>query len=322
MFTHSVVVQNEDVTAGESPSYDLPVSPMSHLLLTIKFTQTAEVLQCPFMDIPALLAKVEVLYKGAGVTSLNGIDLLACGILICDFESWGVNATGQPEAERSLTFLVPFGRQLYSPRECYPSTSRGELILQVTWQGTFSTYIDNVKLQVEAVELPDAHPERFLKMTTSFITPTAVADYDVELPIGNQISDIVLWGTTIPLADTATVTIEEVEVRKNNSEFMYSRSYFETLHNMMGRLRAAPGYWAKHKHQLDDAAYAQYMDSTSVKPDNHILSNHLLVPFDVRRDGVHILRTDDAKDLNIRIKAGDLNPVRVIPCEVVAVSAR
>ncbi|MBA7563316.1 hypothetical protein ES708_04971 [subsurface metagenome] len=322
MFTHSIVVQNEDVTAGTSPSYDLPVSPMSHLLLTLKFTQTAEVLQCPFMDIPALLAKVEVLYKGAGVTSLNGIDLLACGILICDFESWGVNATGQPEAERSLTFLVPFGRQLYSPIECYPSTSRGELILQVTYQGTFSTYIDNVKLQVEAVELPDAHPERFLKMTTSFITPTAVADYDVELPIGNQISDIVLWGTTFPAANADTASISQIQIRKNNSEFMYSKTNYETLHNMMGRMRCPPGYWGLHTHDaLETPQVVQAADSI-VDPNNHILKQHLLVPFDVRRDGQHILRTDDANDLNIRISPDDQLAVRVIPCEVVAISAR
>ena len=321
MFTHSVVVQNEDMTAGESPTWDLPVSPLSHLLLTIKFTQTTETLQCPFVDIPALLSKVEVLYKGAGVTSMNGLDLLACGILICDFESWGVNATGQAEAERSLTFLVPFGRQLYSPIECYPSTSRGELILQITWQSTFSTYIDNVKLQVEAVELPDAHPERFLKMTTSHVTPTAIADYDVELPVGNQISDIVLWGTTIPIVTADTATIAKIQIRKNNSEFMYSKANFETLHNMMGRLRAAPGYWGLHTHDILAALAAG--DPVGINdPMEHILSNHLLVPFDVRRDMVHILKADDTKDLKIRISPDDQLAVRVIPCEVVAVGAR
>lgn len=321
MFTHSVVVPNESVTANTSPSYDLPVSPLSHCLVTVKFAQNVANTQLSFANIAAMLSKLEVLYKGSGVFSTNGLDMLAVGLMVCDFESWGINTLGDDNELRSFTFLVPFGRQLYSPVECYPGTARGELIIQVSWAASF-TEIDGVSLQVEAVELPDAHPERFLKVTTSAVTPTATGDFDVELPIGNQISDVVLWGTTIPLVDAATTTIEEVQIRKNNSEFMYSRTYFETLHNMAGRLRAAPGFWAKHKHQLDDAAYAQYMDSTAVKPDNHILSNHLLVPFDTRRDGVHILRTDDAKDLNIRIKAGDLNPVRVIPCEVVAVGAR
>ena len=321
MFTHSVVVPNESVTANTSPSYDLPVSPLSHCLVTVKFAQNAPNTQLAFANIAAMLNKIEVLYKGSGVFSTNGLDMLAVGLMVCDFESWGINAVGDDNELRSFTFLVPFGRQLYSPVECYPSTARGELVIQTTWAASF-TEIDGVSLQIEAVELPDAHPERFLKVTTSAVAPSKTGDFDVELPIGNKISDIVLWGTTIPAADTATTTIQEIQIRKNNSEYMYSKTFFETLHNMSGRMRPAPGYWGNHVHQLDGAAYAQYMDTGTVKPSNHILSNHLLVPFDVRRDGVHILQTEGAKDLNIRINAGDLNPVRVIPCEVVAVGAR
>ena len=321
MFTHSVVVPNESVTAGTSPSYDMPVSPLSHCLVTVKFAQNLANTQMAFANIAAMISKLEVLYKGTGVFSTNGLDMLAVGLLVCDFESWGINALGDDNELRSFTFLVPFGRQLYSPVECYPSTSRGELIMQVTWAASF-TEIDGVSLLVEAIELPEARPERFLKVTSSAVTPSKTGDFDVELPIGNKISDIVLWGTTIPTAAVATKTIQEIEIRKNNSEYMYSRAFFETLHNMSGRLRPAPGYWASHVHQADAAAYAQYMDTGAVKPSNHILSNHLLVPFDVRRDGVHILQTEGATSLCIRIDAGDMQPVRVIPCEVEAIGAR
>lgn len=321
MFTHSVVVPNEAVTANTSPSYDLPVSPLSHLLFTVKFEQDIADIQLPFANIALMISKLEVLYKGSAVCSLNGIDLMAAGLLVCNFESWGVNADGQDDDLRSFTFLVPFCRQLYSPIEAYPKTSRGELVLQVTWASSF-TNILAVTLQVEAVELPEANPQRFLKMTSGAVTPTAGLEFDVELPIGNQISDIVLFGTTIPTAASATTTIEEISIRKNNSEFMYSKSNFETLHNMSGRMRAAPGYWGSHAHAYRAAAVATEYDVDAVDPCDHILANHLLVPFDVRRDGEHILRTEDANDLNIRIKPGDANIVRVIPCEVVAISAR
>ncbi len=321
MFTHSIVVPNESVTAGTSPSYDLPVSPLSHLLFTVKFAQNQANTQLPFANIPLMISKLEVLYKGSAVCSLNGIDLMAAGLLVCEFESWGINALGDDNDLLSFTFLVPFSRQLYSPIEAYPKTARGELVMQVTWAASF-TLIDGVSLQVEAVEMPDANPQRFLKMTSSSVTPTATGEFDVELPIGNQISDIVLFGTTIPAANVATTTIQTITIRKNNSEFMYSKTNFETLHNMSGRLRAAPGYWGSHIHQQDAGAFAQYYDQSAVKPGNHIIPNHLLVPFDVRRDGEHILKTDDANDLNIRIDAGDTNLVRVNPCEVVAVSAR
>jgi len=321
MFTHSVIVPAETITAGTSPSYDMPVSPLSFCLLTIKFAQNLVNDAMVFANIAAMLDKVEVLYKGSGVLSLNGLDLLACGLLVCDFESWGVNNAGNDNDLRSFTFLLPFGRQLYSPIECYPSTSRGELVLQTTWASSF-TEIDGASLLVEGIELPEAHPERFLKMTTSAFTPTGTAEFDMELPIGNQISDIVLWGTTIPAADVATRTISKIQVRKNNSEFMYSTANFESLQGMMGRMRPAPGYYGSHVHRLTAAAFAQWDDTGPVIPGNHILSNHLLIPFDVRHDGVHMLKTEGAKDLNIRIKPDVAAAVRVIPCEVVAVSAR
>lgn len=321
MFTQSVVVPDETITAGTSPSYDLPVSPLSFCLLTIKFAQNLANDAMVFANVAAMLDKVEVLYKGSGVVSLNGLDLLACGLLVCDFESWGVNNAGNDNDLRSFTFMVPFGRQLYSPLECYPATSRGELVLQTTWAATF-TEIDGATLLVSGIELPDAHPERFLKMTTSAFTPTGTKEFDMELPIGNQISDVVLWGTTIPAADVATRTIQKIQIRKNNSEYMYSQVNFETLHGMMGRQRPAPGYYGSHVHRLTAAAFAQWDDTGPVIPGNHILSNHLLVPFDVRRDGMHILQTEGSKDLCIRIKPDVAAAVRVIPCEVVAVSAR
>lgn len=321
MFTHSVVVPNETITAGTSPSYDLPVAPLSHCLLTVKFAQNKAVTSLIFANVAAMISKLEVLYKGSAVCSLNGIDLLAAGLLICDFESWGVNALGADNELRSFTFLVPFGRELYSPVEAYPKTARGELVLQVTWAASF-TEIDGASLQCEAVELPDASPERFLKLTSSAVTPTATGEFDVELPIGNSISDVILWGTTIPSGATATTTIQTISIRKNNSEYMYSKTYFETLHNMAGRLRAAPGYYGSHAHAYRAAAVATEYDTDPVDPCNHIISNHLLVPFDVRRDGVHMLRTDDATGLDIRIDAGDMNPVRVIPCEIVSIVNR
>lgn len=321
MFTHSVVVPNETITAGTSPSYDLPVAPLSHCLFTIKFAQNQANTQLAFANIAAMISKLEVLYKGSAVCSLNGIDLLAAGILLCNFESWGVNATGADNDLLAFTFLVPFSRELYSPAEAYPKTARGELVLQVTWASSF-TQIDGASLQCEAVELPDASPERFLKLTSSAVTPSATGEFDVELPIGNAISDIILWGTTIPALNVATTTIQTISIRKNNSEYMYSKTYFETLHNMAGRLRAAPGYWAAHTHQLLAAAFAQYDHVSAVAPANHVLSNHLLVPFDVRRDGVHMLRTEDATGLDVRIDAGDTNPVRVIPAEIVSIANR
>ena len=130
-------------------------------------------------------------------------------------------------------------------------------------------------------------------------------------------TDLVLWGTTIPSGSTATTTIDELEIRVYNDERYYSRTFFETLQNMSGRKRAAPGYHAAHIHQIDGAVFAQYMDTSAVKPVNHILSNHLHLPFDVNGDLAFALDAKGLSSFAVRIQAGDTNPIRVIPCEII-----
>lgn len=318
-FRHGNVVPNESVTVNTVKSYDLPVGALSFLLVTVKFAQNVADTQLAFSNVLAMVSRLEVLYKGSSVFGMSGLDAFACGILICDFEPWGINAKGDDNELRSITFIVPFTRTLYSPSECYPPTKRGELVLQMTWAATF-TEIDGVSLQVESVEVPEAVPERFLKMVSKGMTPTATGEDSVDLPIGNLISDIVLWGTSIPSADTATTTIQKVEIEINEAERYYTGTYFETLHNMAGRLRGAPGYWGSHVHQMDDAAYAQYSDTKAVKPDNHILSNHLLLPFDIFRDGRYAIDARGLSQFALVVDFGDINPIRVIPAEIVEAS--
>lgn len=320
-FIHSVLQQNVAVVAGTVVSEDLPVNPLSHIFITLKFSQNQADTQLTFANIAAMLTKIEVLFKGSAVFSMSGIDAMAAGLFILGFESWGVNADGGDDDLRSFTFIVPLTRSLYSPRECYPASTRGELILQMTYAATF-TQIDLVTAQIETIELPDASPERFLRMTTLSVTPASTGELDVDLPIGNDISDIVLFGTTIPTGSTATRTIEFIQLLMNNERKFYSQSNFETLHNMAGRKRAAPGYWGSHTHQTDGAIFAQFADVTAVDAADHILSNHLHVPFDVTGDGIYILQTAGLSGLKLRIDAGNTSALRVIPCEIVSAARR
>jgi len=315
-FIQSILAHDEAVAVSTVPTYDLPVNPLSHVLVTIKWDQNLANDIGGFVNILALMSRIEVLYKGSAVFSMSGLDAYACGMFICNFESWTANNSADDNAELSITFLVPLTRTLYSPRECFPATTRGELILQITYAAAF-TNIDDVRAQIETIEIPGATPEQFLKMTTKAVTPTATGQLDIELPIGNDISDLVLWGTTKPLADSDTVTINLLEILVDNINHFYPESNFETIHNMAGRLGMSPGYHGFHTHRLLEAAYAQWDDTSAVIPEHHVLSHHLHLPFDIFRDGLFSLKTRGASDVVLRIDAGDTNPIRCIPCEVV-----
>lgn len=243
-FIHSVMKQNESVSASDVKTDDLPVNPLSFILLTLKFAQNLANTQAVIANILGLMTKIEVLYKGSSEFSMSATDAFASGRYLLNFESWGVNANGADNELRSFTWLIPFGRALYNPIECYPASRRGELQLQVTFNSSF-TNIDGVTYQVETVELPDANPERFLRQTTLSRTPTATGDVEIDLPIGNRISDIILWGTTVPSGATATRTITDIKIKANNVERYYSLTNFESAHNLAGILGMLPQYVGK-----------------------------------------------------------------------------
>lgn len=316
-FLHSVLAQNETVTQNTVISYDLPVNPLSFILLTLRFQQNKADLQMDWDKIDALLAKVEVLYKGSAIFSANGSDIEALNVNMFGFVPWITNRLGDDNEYTFFTFLIPLGRKPYSPMEAFPRSTRGELILQITYQATFAE-VDNVSAQIETVELPEASPERFLRVTTLSVTPSAAGELDVELPIGNVLAAVLFFGTTVPLADANTQTLTYSQLLRDNRRIYFSHTNFECWRQLAALRHAPPIAHGYHIHQLDSAAYAQYMDTSVVKYRNDRSIQHLFWDFDPMRDDRFLLDTKGASDLVARIYAGDTNALRVLPCELVS----
>jgi hypothetical protein len=240
--------------------------------------------------------------------------------MLLGYVPWINNRYGDDDDYTFFTFLIPLGRKLYSPMECFPKSTRGELLLQITYASSF-TDIDGVSAQIETVELPEASPERFLRVTTLSVTPTAAGELDVELPIGNILAGVLFFGTTVPLADANTQTLTYGQLLIDNVRHYFSHTNFECWRQLAGlryRPLTAHGY---HIHQLDGAAYAQYMDTSVVKYRNDRSIQHLLWDFDPTRDDTFLLDTKGASDIVARLYAGDTNALRVLPCELVASAA-
>lgn len=320
-FIQSILAHDEAVVAGTVPTYDLPVHPLSHILLTLKCARkdTANVDVPPFMSIPALIDRIEVLYKGSAVYSLSGVDCMASSLLVNGFESWGVNAVDVENAEWAVTLLVPLTRTLYSPMECFPKTTRGELILQLTYSAA-SVEFDDVRMQIETVELPDASAAQFIKQTTLSASPTAVIPLDIPLPIGNDISEIIVWQHQIQDGTSDTAGLDKMEILVDNLNHFYPESFIESIHNMAGRMRCPPGYWGLHTHKLIHNEVSAGKQVTPPKPENHILANYLHLPFDVFKTGDYALKTAGASAVNLRLDVVAAGAFRIIPVEVVSAS--
>jgi len=317
-FIQSILAHDVPVVAATVVTYDLPVNPLSHILLTLKCARLDMAITDipPFMSIPGLLDRIEVLYKGSAVYSLSGVDCMASGLLVNGFESWGVNAVDVEDAEWAVTLLVPMTRTLYSPLECFPRSTRGELILQLTYSAA-SAEFDDVRQQIETVELPDASASQFIKQTTLSTTPTANIPLDIPLPIGNPISEIIIWQHQIQALAVDTPAVDKVEVLVDNINHFYPESFCEAIQNMPGRMRPPPGYWGYHTHKLILPAVSAGQQVSAPKPENHILACYLHLPFDIFRNGEYALQTAGTSAVNLRLDVVAFGPLRIIPVEVV-----
>lgn len=293
----TVVVQDEAQAASAAPTFDLPINPLSHLILSFKFLNKAAEVLLP--EILAKISKINISRGGQTQQDINLADLWAKNCIMYGQEPILTNKVATDNATRILTVILPFGRRLFDPNECMPATPYGDFKLTITTTATETT-MDGVIFQIEAVELIGATPKQFLKITTIAKTPPAVQEYDVDIPIGNPLVDLLLWATTVPTGIVWTATLDWVKLLKDNIEEQIAKANWECLHgNLLGKI----GYIGDH-----GAAYGA-----------DLLSLYGLVDFDPLGDSSLLVPTAGASSLKLRVNAGDTNPFRVIVSELVKV---
>ncbi len=295
-YRRSVIAQNESIAASAVTTYDLPVNPLSHLNFTMRFLNVTD--EATLAEILSRLTKIEVTRFGAAITSISGADLHKLNAVLLKRLPILSNQIATDNAARSISLVIPFGRTLYNPAECLPATTKGELKLQITLDGT-ETALDNIKYQIEAVELLGATPKAHLKVTTVTQTMASGVDNDTDLPIGNKLAGILLFSTTIPATTVYTTTIDRFKFLMNNVEKMIQSTNWESLHgDLINRLG--------HNEVYDASA------------DNDDVANYALVDFSPSNDDTFLVDTKGASRVVTKITAGDASAVRIMPLEIVS----
>jgi hypothetical protein len=174
-------------------------------------------------------------------------------------------------------------------------------------------------VQVEQLELLDAVPERFIKYTTFTKTPTATGDHDVDLPLGNNIAGILLFGTTAPgaAATSFNASIGQLKLLIDNVENYYGQANWESLRGDT-LIRAPQQYdFAAHDHETPNAVGAG-VNTSDVSEADLIDRQYAYLDFDPLRDGGFMLETEGRGRVHLRITADVADAIRVIPVEMIA----
>jgi len=257
-------------TATEVKQIDLPIDPISHLIISIDgYNVTSE---CSLAEILAYINNINVSRMGKTIFDLEGEDIYALNCWLMGKQPMLTNKLAADNTQRALAIIVPFGRRLFDPAECLPATKKGELTLSLDMTVPTTT-LDNSTLNIQAVTLPGASPKQHIKCTHRALSaPGATGVHQIDVPIGNQISLIGFRLTTFPTTSSHAYGINNFSILKNNKEAHFISS------DILALLADMSKYTVQQLGTL--AAQTQYVPA-----------NTIFLDFDPDKDGKWLLET-------------------------------
>ncbi len=294
-FIRSTIIDAHTM-ATEVFTEDLPINPISHLVLTIEGTNVAatEVTIAQILDFINLIT---VRHTGIQVINHHSEDTALLDLYL--FGSAGIALAPDDTINQHMAYslIIPFGRKLFDPEECFPATRKGEF--QITLDTVIpDTTFEAAVLSLSAIQLPDATPARHLVSTLfSIVDPTAAGEQDIDLPIGNDLLAVFMRLAAFPGANEFIFTVDDIRLLVDNMERgIASAKTVELLGEMMSRVNGT-------------------VRSTPLQ--GGLIPNKCLwMDFDPTRDGAYMIDTRGASRVHLRANYGEAGAIFVAPLEL------
>lgn len=319
-FIHSILSSNSAITADGDEVIDLPVNPLSVILIHISpLNETSTIGDYTLLEgLLSALDNIRVTHQGAAIFDANGFDAVALATLYRGQKIWQSNAVETDNIRRSLVVPITFGRTAYNQQECVPKTTKGELQMNLTWD-IADTGFDGLRRSIETIELPNASPSHFEKVTTLAQSFAATGQNEVDLPIGNILRAILAFGTTPYSGAVPAPTLGELQLLVNNHQTHYSASDFEVMRSIMGLMGITFPPDGRHIASLNAAGVARE-DTLEPQIGASLDDNYVLMHLDPTGDDTFSIPTDGASRVLIRVDAEAADATRWLPIEKVVAS--
>ena len=321
-YLRSIVTDFQTLTASaDIIPVDLPVNPLSHLILTINLTMTpAQSATANFVKVQPFLAMVSdlsVRHRGENIIQGNLSNVAFLNWLLTGYQPWGREFHGTNNVVRSMSFLLSFSRVPYWHEEAFPATQRGNLRFFMS-AGALPSGYTAAQWALESVELIEDNSAQFLKYTTLTRAVTASGRQRLALPIGNEILGLLMFDPSDETDATMQYLFGKVKILKDNVEQYYSSSNWEAIAAEIGRRGiAAQDTWGHGHQQLaaDTSTGEQIRGFADFPP-----IQYGFLDFDPLKDGSFSLETAGAASLDLDMDADtNTGTVNVLPVELVKV---
>lgn len=218
-FNRQRVVERRTAATEVYPA-QLPIGPLSHLIFTIDGYNATD--EATLAELLGFLNNFQVTHHGVGVLDMQSEDLYGLNAYLYRKLPECTGRLATDNEQRTLSLLIPFGRKLFNPAECFPATKKGELVCRIDTTIPATSW-DNATWSLDAVELIGATPTHYLKcLRKAIAAPGATGEFELELPIGNRLVCCQYRLVTVPTTSSHTYGIDSVKLMLNNKEYAYT----------------------------------------------------------------------------------------------------
>jgi hypothetical protein len=320
-FLRSIVVDETTLAAtGDITPVDLPTNPLSFLVLTISLerpdedaTSAHRILSDSFLGI----GDISVRHDGEQIIQGSLADLTMMAAMLTGYIPHGAFRAGLGQLQ-TASFLIPFTRKPYWHEEAYPATSRGRFKFHMNVLDTSPGTATAMNWQLEALELIEDNPTRYLKYTTLTRALAATGRQRVPLPLGNQILGVLLFSPATEITATEASAFGKVQIVKDNVQQYYVESNWEALRADVANRCPGIGLAMGHMHASDGTAVPTGDELFDI---NRPPAQYGYLDLDPLKDDSFALDTEGVSDLELDMNSDvSTGTARYLPVERIAIS--
>lgn len=317
---HSVTVQNQNQGSDGVFSHELSVNPLSVILICLRpLNETATLTNfAMYLTICDAINRVSVLFRGQSIVSMTGRDLAMLAYYRHGCQFLQPTHSDANNARRCVVLPIFLGRGAYDSKSCFPASRSGELVLELDLDDADTGY-DDLQYTVETIQLIGAKPSEYERKVQLVRTNSATGINDLDVPIGNVIRGILLFGTTVFSGAAPVPSWGRVSTVVDGVEIGYAGTDFEVSLGLSALRGIQVPAYDGHQHRFEDTAGAISDVLTNAPGANRVgddgFLNYSFLNFDPMGDDSLSINTKNVSRFQIRADVETADLVRAIPIE-------
>jgi hypothetical protein len=299
------------LAANTEYTFELPVLPLSHIHLTLAFTQPTANANFSLTDAFSNITRISLLVRGVSIVDLTAEELFVLMNFIWDGVGQLLRRTQAAAASRHyLTFLIPLARKPYDRETGLPPVERGQALLYFRTGALTGA----PRMTIVAAGNPQANPRAVMRAVRAVRSITATGDNDIDLALAAPLVGLLFRDGASPLTSDAS-PIKTAKLLVNNKEVGISAINRETL--FAETLIATKDFYLTGDHfHIENTAAAYTQNATTLQ---QAFTDTLLqwagILFDIDKDLSNLFEFNPGDKVQIRVNATATGEVRVIPVE-------